>query len=139
MTRETSDKVIVAPLPLLGAGRQSREIGYQQEEALSARRLGARRYIFYPTANRPNKQFSFLLQLFAGVRMLHPDMILVLTGDLNSVPGVNELADLYQLRDSIVQLPRVDEGSLRWLYEHAAMLCLTSTLEGNFRPRCWKR
>jgi len=127
------DKVVVAPLPLLG-GKRAQQLSSDTERELT-NELGASRYIFYPTANRPNKQFAFLMRLFAAVRVAHPDLRLVLTGSLDTVPGVREVADHFSLHDHIVYKHRVDESSLRWLYEHASLLCLTSTLEGNFPPQ----
>lgn len=126
-------KVIVAPLPLLGAQRAG-TLTAAEEEALQAR-IAGRRFVFYPTANRPNKRIAFLLQTFAVMRLSHPDLALVLTCDLDSVPGVAAAAQQYGLANHLVFMPRVGEDVLAWLYRNAAALCLTSTLEGNMPPQ----
>lgn len=127
------EKVIVAPLPLLGAGRQdtltATEIAEMEDK------IAGRRFIFYPTANRPNKQIAFLLKIFAATRLLHPDLVLVLTCDLASVPGVAEYADQVRLRPHIVFFSRIGDDMLAWLYRNASALCLTTTMEGNFPPQ----
>ena len=126
-------KVVVSPLPLLGAGRTG--IAPSQDEAALQAVGTAGRFLFYPTANRPNKQLAFLLKVFARLRLSHPDLRLVLTGNLDAVPGVREIAERYDLIDHIVVMQRVGESTLKYLYENAAMLCLTSTIEGNFPPQ----
>jgi glycosyltransferase involved in cell wall biosynthesis len=98
-------------------------------------RLGDRQFLFYPTANRPNKRISFLLRLFARLLITRPGLGLVLTCDLGSVPGAAQAADEYGLWNQITFVSRIGEAALRWLYEHAAALCLTSTVEGNFPPQ----
>ena len=126
-------KVIVAPLPLLGARRRGR-LAREEERELQDR-IAGRRFLFYPTANRPNKQMSFFLRLFAFMRLVHPDLAVVLTCELGSVPGVSEVAQNFDLHDHMVFMSRVGDDVLSWLYQHAAALCLTSTLEGNFPPQ----
>ena len=128
-----SGKVCVAPLPLLGAMRAT---ALPEHEAAALRsRLGGRRFILYPTANRPNKQIAFLMRVLAAARVRHPDLLLVSTCDLNSVPAAAQACERFGLRPHVLLLPGIDEPSLRWLYEHSAALCLTSTLEGNFPPQ----
>lgn len=130
---DSLDKVIVAPLPLLGGGRH--DTLTETEIAEAEAKIAGRRFLFYPTANRPNKQISFLLRVFAATRLLHPDLALVLTCDLSSVPGVADYADQAELRSHIVFFPRVGEDVLAWLYANASALCLTTTIEGNFPPQ----
>jgi glycosyltransferase involved in cell wall biosynthesis len=48
---------------------------------------------------------------------------------------VAQAADQYGLLDQIILFPRIGEAALKWLYENAAGLCLTSTVEGNFPPQ----
>ncbi len=127
------NKIVVAPLPLLGAGR-TEELSWQDAWTLR-HKIAGRRVIFYPTANRPNKQLAFMLQLFALIRMEHPDLLLVLTCNLGAVPAVARAADRFELNENLITMPSIDESSLRWLYENAAVLCLTSTSEGNFPPQ----
>ena len=130
---EDQEKIIVAPLPFLGAkraGEISPELRKQLEE-----RLRGRQFLFYPTANRPNKKLVFFLRLLASVRLNRPNLCAVLTCDLNSVAEVAEAARNYGLEDALIMLPGSSEDMMRWLYEHAAALCLTSIAEGNFPPQ----
>jgi glycosyltransferase involved in cell wall biosynthesis len=133
VTTDEADKIVVAPLPLLGLKRVA-GIDETEERALRDR-IGDRQYLFYPTANRPNKRISFLLRLFARLRITRPSLGLVLTCDLGSVPSAAQAADQYGLLDQIILFPRIGEAALKWLYENAAGLCLTSTVEGNFPPQ----
>jgi glycosyltransferase involved in cell wall biosynthesis len=133
VTTDEADKILVAPLPLLGFKRVA-GIDETEERALRDR-IGDRQYLFYPTANRPNKRISFLLRLFARLRITRPSLGLVLTCDLGSVPSAAQAADQYGLLDQIILFPRIGEAALKWLYENAAGLCLTSTVEGNFPPQ----
>ncbi len=126
-------KVHVAPLPLLGA-RRATALADDERRALASK-LAGRRFLLYPTANRPNKQIAFLLRLLAVLRMTEPDLVLVSTCNLNSVPAAAEACARFGLENDVILMPGVDEGSLRWLYENTAALCLTSTLEGNFPPQ----
>jgi glycosyltransferase involved in cell wall biosynthesis len=127
------NKIVVAPLPFLGLKRAA--VLDENNERDLHNRLGDRQFLFYPTANRPNKQISFLLRLFARLLITRPGLGLVLTCDLGSVPVAAQAADEYGLWNQITFVSRIGEAALRWLYEHAAALCLTSTVEGNFPPQ----
>ena len=59
----------------------------------------------------------------------------MLTCDLASFPPAAQAAHQYGLTDQITLLHGLSEPALRRLYEKAAALCLTSTLEGNFPPQ----
>lgn len=128
-----ADKVIVAPLPLLGE-RGVEQLSRDRETQLKAE-IGGRPYLFYPTAVRPNKNIGFFLRVLAEMRVKNPDMIAVLTGDLRSVPGVQEICDDLGLEQHIVFMRRVGDDVLAWLYRHAVALCLTPSVEGNFPPQ----
>lgn len=131
--QDETDKVEIVPLPLLGA-RQTvalpRELQLEMEQ-----RLAGRRFIFYPTANRPNKRLNFFLHVFGVMRMSHPDLVAVLTSPLGQIAGVGEVADKYNLKPHIEVMTRIGDDEMAWLYRNAAALCLTSTLEGNFPPQ----
>jgi glycosyltransferase involved in cell wall biosynthesis len=133
VTTEEANKIVVAPLPFLGSKRAA--VLDENEERDLRNRIGDRQFLFYPTANRPNKQISFLLRLFARLRITRPNLSLALTCNLGSVPAAAQTADQYGLLDQIIFFSRVGETTLRWLYENAAALCLTSTIEGNFPPQ----
>lgn len=131
--RGEEDKVCVVPLPLLGA-RQTVPLTRDREAELK-RRIAGRRFIFYPTANRPNKRLNFFLHVFAVMRMAHPDLAAVLTSPLGMIAGVGEVADQYNLKPHLEIMPRIGDDEMAWLYRNASALCLTSTLEGNFPPQ----
>jgi glycosyltransferase involved in cell wall biosynthesis len=134
VTKEDVNKIVVAPLPFLGLKRAAAVLDENEERDLRNRIVDLQ-YLFYPTANRPNKQISFLLRLFARLRITRPSLGLVLTCNLGSVPSAAQTADQYGLSDQIIFFSRVGEATLKWLYENAAALCLTSTIEGNFPPQ----
>ena len=131
--QEDIGKVVVAPLPFLGEGRVA-DLDRDEKDTLF-REIGTRPFLFYPTANRPNKQIAFLLELFAQIKLQYPDLLLVLTCSLWSVPAAGEAAGRLRLGDDLVMLPRCSESVLSWLYQHCEALCLTSTMEGNFPPQ----
>lgn len=133
VSEEAVDKIVVAPLPFLG-GKRALPLD-REENARLLDRVGLRPFLFYPTANRPNKQIAFLLRLFTRLRQTHPTLGLVLTCSLGSHPPAAQEAQRLGISDDLIFFPRASEGVLRWLYENSAALCLTSTLEGNFPPQ----
>ena len=126
-------KVIVAPLPFLGADRAAALTAVERE--LVIQRLAGRPFLFYPTANRPNKNLAFLFDVFAELRMTRPELGIVMTCDLKSYAPAARAAERLQLQNDIHLFPRASEGLLRWFYRNTAALCLTSNLEGNFPPQ----
>lgn len=128
-----TDKILVAPLPMLG--RQPRSGSRTALPDARLRGLTPHEFLFYPTANRPNKQLPFLLLIFATLKMEYPDLKLLLTCDLASYPPTEKIANDYGLRDSIVLAPALAETDMRWAYINCAALCFTSAGEGNFPPQ----
>ncbi|MEJ7607487.1 MAG: glycosyltransferase, partial [Bryobacteraceae bacterium] len=99
-------------------------------------------FLFYPTANRPNKELSFLLHVFEQLRRDQPELRLALTCSLSDYAPVEETARALGLlfegdtvERSIMIFAGAHEGVIRWLYENAEGLCFTSTMEGNFPPQ----
>ena len=103
--------------------------------------LVPRRFLFYPTANRPNKELAFLLHVFQELRSEQPDLKVALTCSLSSYPPVEETARASGLTagglstNDIILFQSATEGILRWLYENATALSFTSTMEGDFPPQ----
>lgn len=126
-------KVVVAPLPFLGADRALDLT--REEQNLVLMRLAGRPFLFYPTANRPNKNLKCLFEAFSRLRLARPDLGLAMTCDLYSYPPAAEAAKRLGLLDDIHLFPRASEGLLRWFYQNSVALCLTSNLEGNFPPQ----
>src|SRR5262249_18919807 len=125
--------IVVAPLPLLGRKRAT-AVGLA-ERCILEKKAGGEPFLFYPTANRPNKKIAFLLRLLAHVRLARPKLRLVLTCNLDDYPAARAAAQNFDLMDHISFLPGASESALRWLYESAAAVCLTSVVEGNFPPQ----
>ncbi|WP_158916697.1 glycosyltransferase [Caulobacter sp. S45] len=130
---EDVSKVIVAPIPFLGEFRAGPLTW--SEARMMFEKVGICPFLFYPTANRPNKRIDFLLDVFADLRKLYPSLRLVLTCHLDTHAPAREAAELHGFSNEIIFLPRSSEGVLKWLYENCVALCLTSIIEGNFPPQ----
>ncbi len=126
------EKIRVAPMPLLVG--EAPPLGATDREALE-QALGGVPYLLYPTANRPNKNIAFLLRVFAAACARMPDLRLVLTCSLDDFAPARAAYEQLQLGERVVFQAGVSESRLKWLYENAAALCLTSTMEGNFPPQ----
>ena len=130
---DEDQKVIVAPLPLLGKPSAG-NLDPKDEERLRLRTRGED-FLFYPTANRPNKRLVLCLRVLAFLRLSGRKLNIVLTCSLDSVPEVRRAAEDYHLLDHIILATGSSEFDLRWYYENCAALCLTSVAEGNFPPQ----
>ena len=129
------EKICVAPIPLLMPKRRTLDA---ERVARLRGVIGEGEYLFYPTQNRPNKQIAFLLRLFAKLVKDRPKLKLILTCGLDHVPEAREVYNSLGLKDSVVLLSGVPDEELAYLYEHAAVLPLTSTMEGNFPPQVFE-
>lgn len=129
------DKICVAPIPLL----MPRVKPLDSERIARLReQIGDGQYLFYPTQNRPNKQIAFLLKLFASLRRKRPGLKLVLTCRLEHVAEASNTYAELGLQDSVILMSGISDEELKYLYEHAAALCLTTTMEGNFPPQVFE-
>lgn len=133
VTTATLDKVLVAPLPFLGAGRAV-DLN-DDERRIVEDEIGCREFLFYPTANRPNKRLDFLFDVYAMLLRKRPGLALVLTCGLHTYEPARRKAEALGLTERIIFLHHVPEGVLRWLYANCRAMCLTSILEGNFPPQ----
>ncbi len=125
-------KIHCVPMPLLvGASSKLANVDRDYLEA----KLGGWQYVFYPTANRPNKQISLLLNVFAETLKIFPDLRLVLTCALGDYPPAEEAFQSLDIAHAVVFLPGVSDATMNWLYRNASALCLTSTMEGNMPPQ----
>lgn len=127
------DKVVVTSLPQLGR-KAPEKVGGDAMAQLEAD-LKGNAFIFYPTANRPNKQLSFLIRVFSCALIHRPDLRLVLTCSLDSVPGVVDTVNRFEIADRITLKQQASDEEMAWLFTHSSALCLTSTAEGNFPPQ----
>jgi glycosyltransferase involved in cell wall biosynthesis len=131
----SQSKIFVAPIPLLMPRKKSLD----KESVDSLRkRIGEGAYIFYPTQNRPNKQIAFLLEIFAKIKHKHPQLKLVLTCCLQHVAEAEKAFKSLRLHNDVVLIPGVSDEELAYLYQNAELLCLTSTMEGNFPPQIFE-
>lgn len=92
-------------------------------------------FILYPTANRPNKNIHFLLNVFYNAHKHISDLQLVLTCSLETYSLALEQAKYLNISQHIHFFPGVSDSGLSWLYQNTACMCLTSTMEGNFPPQ----
>lgn len=84
-----------------------------------------KRFFFYPAQFWRHKNHALLLEAFARARKDAPDAFLVFSGaPKNAYPEVLEKAEKLGLVDRVAFLGYVDEGELRWLYEHAVALVM---------------
>jgi glycosyltransferase involved in cell wall biosynthesis len=129
------EKIHVLPIPLLTQTAEA--IDPEGERQLTAM-IGGARYLFYPTQDRPNKRLPFLLKLFKDLLRDLPDLKLVLTANIQIHPGTKQVYTDLKLQDAVILLEDVSDGELNWLYQQAAALCFTSTMEGNFPPQIFE-
>ncbi|MDB9494016.1 glycosyltransferase [Spirulina major CS-329] len=129
------EKMTVLPIPLLMQKIETVDavIGRQVRDVMNSSQ-----YLFYPTQDRPNKQLSFLLKLFKDLRRDLPDLKLVLTANIHIHPGTRQVYTDLQLQDAVILLEDVSDAELQGLYQQAAALAFTSTMEGNFPPQIFE-
>jgi glycosyltransferase involved in cell wall biosynthesis len=133
--RVPPEKIRIFPLPRLNESSRRIEIDESPLLLKITKDLRGRRFIFYPTQNRPNKNLSLLVRVFAALLAEGRDLALVLTGSIAGLGVVGELFEQDDLRELILSASGATDAELRWLYENCACLCLTSGLEGNFPPQ----
>ena len=76
-------------------------------------------YLFYPTQVRIHKNFKLLISAFSILLKKHQNLKLVLTGDLNDVPAVKELAENLKINDSIICVSSLTFNQLFSCYKYA--------------------
>lgn len=125
------EKIHVSYLPCLNAPTKIRD---ERPEGLSAS-IFEKPYLFYPTRPRPNKNLSFLLQLFDKFVSEGHDVNLVLTTAIDCDDKSVKAYRAMQHKDRVIFLDAVTDDMLSHLFRRAAMLCFTSLAEGNFPPQ----
>jgi len=130
--RVSADKIVCMPMPLL-VGSNSSTI--RQDREFLETKLGGWQFVFYPTANRPNKKIALLLRVFSEILKTYPDIKLVLTCSLDDYAPAREEFRRLEISNSVIFLPGISESMMRWLYENATAVCITSTMEGNMPPQ----
>jgi glycosyltransferase involved in cell wall biosynthesis len=129
------EKIHVLPIPLLM--QKATGVNSVISPAVQAI-MNDSQYLFYPTQDRPNKQLSFLLKLFKDLQRDLPDLKLVLTANIHIHPGTRQVYTDLQLQDAVILLEDVSDAELQGLYQRAAALPFTSTMEGNFPPQIFE-
>lgn len=77
----------------------------------------------------PRKRVEKLLQIFAALRAHYSSARLIRVGGAFTQSQTDLIADL-QIRDSIVEMPRLERRALASLYRRATMLVMPSAAEG---------
>lgn len=90
------------------------------------------RYFFYPTQIRPYKNVSFLMKVFAKLKRKQKDIMLVLTGNINDVPELENIVNDNHLQASVKCVGSVSENELYGLYKYAAAIPVPTLFEGDF-------
>lgn len=103
-----------------------------EEGDLRARFNLTGRYLFYPTQIRPYKNVATLVRAFAALKGEYDDLKLVLTGEPEDVPEVQEALSSTGAHSRTVILQNVSEAELYSLYRYAAAVPVTSVFEGGF-------
>jgi glycosyltransferase involved in cell wall biosynthesis len=123
------NKILVSPLPVLGIKNQEKLVDERNHIILDEKK----RYIFYPTQLRPNKDFGTLLAAFRKIIKYNPSYNLILTTTSNTLEKEYEVNDFEKER--ILYFPGASDIDLKYLYSKSFCLMLTSIAEGNFPPQ----
>ena len=134
------EKIEVVYLPLLNEqGKPKGQFDDKSElETLAHLNLRTQKYLFYPTQPRPNKNLSFLIDVFEELKKRGHDLTLVLTKRLESDAKAFRKFQRSIYRHNIVFVEHVTDETLRSLYKHSAVLPFTSLAEGNFPPQIYE-
>jgi glycosyltransferase involved in cell wall biosynthesis len=76
-------------------------------------------YLFYPTQVRVHKNFQLLISAFDILLKKYPRLKLVLTGNLNDVPAIQELSRKLKTENSIINVERLSIEELYSCYKYA--------------------
>lgn len=123
------DKIKVFYLPLLNSNDSRPQVNAELDY------LRDRKFLFYPTQPRPNKNLSLLLKVFDALVADGLDLWLVLTAKLDPEPKAMATFNSIASRERVIFTERVSDEALAWLYKNASLLCFTSLAEGNFPPQ----
>jgi glycosyltransferase involved in cell wall biosynthesis len=93
--------------------------------------LEARRFALVVGDASPRKNLRFVSRLWPAVRRRHPDLLLAVAGPAGwgVDDGLHEL-DALVAEGGALRLGHIDDATLRWAYEHAAVVLCPSRLEG---------
>lgn len=132
------DKIVTFPLPYLNKSATAATTVESVFIDIFKRRLDGRKYIFYPTQNRPNKNLAMLFQVFAELVKEHGDFALVITGAVEHYGPAHETWLQLKLAEHTIVASGASDLDLKWLYQNCACVCITSNIEGNFPPQIYE-
>jgi glycosyltransferase involved in cell wall biosynthesis len=92
--------------------------------------LQKKQFIMYIGRPTPHKNLERLVEAFALLRPSHPELVLVLAGKKDANYERIEANISPELRPHVYFTDFVDEGQLRWLYEHCSAYVFPSLSEG---------
>lgn len=88
--------------------------------------------------HRKNKNLDLLIQTYSQLRCAHQlpeDTWLIIVGSAGpETDNLNDLVKRLNLGNRVMFLAGLDDGELRWLYEHAALFVIPSSTEGFCLP-----
>jgi len=87
-------------------------------------------FIMYVGRPLPHKNLGRLIEAFGLLRAKHPELQLVLAGKKDSLYKKYEEETIKSGKEGIIFTDFIDEGQLRWLYEHTACYVVPSLSEG---------
>lgn len=124
-------------------------VRWQEPVAEAPAAIGERPFLLAVGVDRPQKNFATLIQAFAKLKDDHPDLALVIAGQLRStrhdahertgamsqeLPSTVELVERLGLSDRVIVTGFVDNDVLAALYQRAAAYVLPSLFEGFGMP-----
>lgn len=95
--------------------------------------IGDRPFLLNISVTLPRKRLDVLLETYALLRSLHPELLLVRVGP-GWTPELEARIDRLGIRDGIRLLPRLEQVELAELYRQAAVVLMTSESEGFGMP-----
>ena len=118
-----SSKIRVFPLPILS--NPSIKLDEFHEVA-------DKKYLFYPTAVRPNKRIDVLLNAFDKVVEEYSNIYLVLTSNPNSETNASRVFQNMRHADRVLIFENVTDSQLKYLYLNCLAVVVSTESEGNF-------
>ncbi len=91
-------------------------------------------YIFYPTQNRPNKNFIVLLKALNELKKDGIIVKLVTTGRIDSYPPDLDFVNKSNINDLILEIGMIPEEDVYALYKYSTLSVITTKIEGLGMP-----
>jgi len=88
------------------------------------------KYIFYPSHNRPNKNFIILLKSLYLLKKKGIEIQFVTTGYINDVKSCREYTDKTNINSMIIETGSISDKDLYTLYKFSSMVVVPTLIEG---------